>query len=240
MKKVLITGSGRRIGKGLVKLFAKDEWDVIIHYNSSENEAFKLKKEIESLGVKSYIFQADLTDENDVKSKFEKVFLDFGVPDVLINNSGVFPNRTKLEDITSELLDDTFAINTKSILFTSNIFSQFAKANSKIINIVSLGALQIWKERIPYNISKAASYQLTKALARELAPRITVNTVNPGFIILEEDNFTDLSKLSLDKIPMGRYGNIDDIYSAVSFFANSSNYITAQYINVDGGYNDCY
>lgn len=240
MKKVLVTGSGRRIGKELVKLFAKNSWDVIIHYNKSEVGAKTLQSEVEQYGVKSYIFQADLSNEFQTRTELIKCFENFGVPNVFINNAGVFPKKMSLLELEESILDSTFAINTKSIIFTSKVFAEYANENAKIINILSLGGLQIWKERIPYNITKAASIQLNKALARELAPNITVNAINPGFIVLEEDNDTDIKPISLDKIPMKRYGNIEDIFDAVFYFANATNYITGQYLNIDGGFNDCY
>lgn len=240
MKKVLITGSGRRIGKELVKLFKKNSWEVIINYNISKESAYNLYNEIKESGYNCYIFKADLTNEIEVEETFKQCFEEFGVPDVLINNAGVFPPKTKLENIDTKLLNDVFSLNTFSLIHTSKVFAKYAKPNSKIINIISIGGLQIWDNRIAYNISKASSIQLNKALARELAPNITVNAVNPGFIILEEDNETDIKPIALTKIPINRYGNVKDIFDAVYFFATSSNYITGQHINVDGGYTDCY
>lgn len=240
MKKVLITGSGRRIGKELVKLFKKNSWEVIIHYNSSEKSAKELYDQITQSGTNCYIIKADLTNENEVNSQFHKCFDEFGVPDVLINNAGVFPPKTKLENITTDAINNVFALNTFSIIHTSKIFAKFAKPNSKIINIISIGGVQIWENRLLYNISKSAALQLNKSLARELAPNISVNAINPGFIILDEENDIDINPISLEKIPMKRYGNINDIFEAVFFFANSSNYITGQYLNIDGGYTDCY
>jgi 3-oxoacyl-[acyl-carrier protein] reductase len=240
MKKVLITGSGRRIGKELVKLFEKKSWDVIIHYNSSEESAKELFDQVKKTGTNCYIFKADLTDEKEVSSQFQKCFEEFGVPDVLINNAGVFPSKTKLENITSDEINNVFALNTFSIIYTSKIFSKYAKVNSKIINIISIGGVQIWENRLLYNISKSAALQLNKSLARELAPDISVNAINPGFIVLEEENGIDLKPISLEKIPMNRYGNINDIFEAVFFFANSSSYLTGQYLNIDGGYTDCF
>src|SRR5690606_4446286 len=134
------------------------------------------------------------------------------------------------------LIDDTFDVNLKGELFTSQRFSQLAKPNSRIINIASLGALEIWKGRVPYHISKSALLHLTKAMAVELAPNISVNCVCPGAIHIPEEPAEDSSLISTDKIPMKRYGNVDDIFDAVYFFATCSAYITGQNIIVDGGY----
>lgn len=238
MNKVLITGSGRRIGKGLALLFAKKNWDIILHYNKSENEALKTQKEILSLGVKCDIFQCDISNTKEIQPKFGDAFIKFGTPNVLINNAGIFPQQKDIFNINIEDVENALNINTKAILFISKEFAKSAKANSRIINIHSLGALEIWKNRIDYNLSKSAALTLTKSIARELAPNISVNAINPSYVILEEAD-SDNTKNNLDLVPMKRYPNIDDIFSAVYFFATCSHYITAQYLNIDGGYHDC-
>jgi len=234
---ILITGSGKRIGKGLTFRFAEKGWDVIIHYNSSEKGAMNLKDNIEALGRKSYLIKSDITDYDQVKEAFGNAFEQFGIPDVLINNSGVFPDKTNLSEITTELWESTMNINLRGILYTSQIYSEYKKKGSRIVNIASLGGLEIWKNRIPYNISKSGAIQLTKALARELAPDIAVNCICPGSILVDEEpSITDTTLIDIKKIPMGRLGCVDDVFDAAWFFANCSSYITGQVITVDGGY----
>lgn len=238
MKSVLITGSGRRLGKSLAFQFAKKGWNIIIHYNNSKNEAEETQKEILNLGVKCNIFQADISNIYEVEKIFSEAFKEFGVPDVLINNAGVFPPQNNIFNITPEDVEKALNINTKSILFICKEFAKVAKKDSRIINIHSLGALEIWKNRIEYNLSKSAALTLTKSIARELAPNISVNAINPGYVELEEVA-SDSTKNSVETIPMKRYANEYDIFDAVYFFATCSNYITAQYLNIDGGYHDC-
>lgn len=238
MKKILITGAGKRVGRELALLFAKNKWEVIIHYNKSEQGALNTQNEIVSNGGKCHIFQTDISVVSEIESKFPKAFSNFGVPDVLINNSGIFPQSKSIYEISNEDIDKALNINTKSILFISKEFAKFAKSGSKIINIHSLGSLEIWKNRIDYNLSKSAGLNLTKSLARELAPNISVNAINPGYVELEEKP-DDLTKNKVEAIPMQRYANINDIFDAVYFFATCSNYITAQYLNIDGGFHDC-
>jgi NAD(P)-dependent dehydrogenase (short-subunit alcohol dehydrogenase family) len=106
----------------------------------------------------------------------------------------------------------------------------------RIVNIASLGAFQIWKDRIPYNVSKAAVVQLTKALARSLAPDIMVNAVAPGAIAIPDEPAAG-GMIAPSRIPMGRHGSTDDIFNAVYFFADTATYITGQTLIVDGGLN---
>jgi len=238
MSLVLITGSGRRIGKGLAIEFARKGWDIIIHYNKSEKEAEETEKYItKNFGVKIRKFPLDLKQTKAIEKTFENVFKECGIPDVLVNNAGIFPLRSSLDELEEQVWEETIAVNLKAYLFVAKVFSKFAREGAKIINIGSLGGIETWKGRIPYNISKAGVIQLTKSLAKELAPKISVNCVNPGTIFIPyEPNQIDSPLIPPDKIPMQRYGTILDVFDAVYFFATCSNFITGQVINVDGGY----
>lgn len=235
---VLITGSGRRIGRGLAIEFARQGWDIIIHFNKSMVLAEETKKYIEhNFGVKVYLLESDLLKINETVKTFEKFFQEKFVPKVLVNNAGIFPQYTQIQDLNEELFDQTITINLKSYLFISKVFAKYAEEGSKIINIGSLGGIETWKGRIPYNISKSGVIQLTRSLAKELAPKISVNCVNPGTILIpEEPNNIDSAPLPIERIPMKRFGTILDLFDAVYFFATCSNFITGQTISVDGGY----
>lgn len=236
MSVVFITGSGRRIGKVLAINFAKKGWDVAVNYNKSEIQALETVELCKSYGVRACAYKADVSNKKEVVSAIDKCIEDIGLPNVLVNNAGVFPKRMKIAEIDENLIDSTFAINLKGEFFTSQYFSQLAEPNSRIINIASLGAFEIWNGRLPYHISKSALIQMTKALAVELAPRISVNSVSPGAIEVIDDPVSDSSLISTDRIPMKRYGTPEDVFDAVYFFATTNSYITGQNINVDGGY----
>lgn len=233
---VFITGSGKRLGRSLALNFAKKGWDVVIHYNTSEELALKTKEEIIKMGRKVHLVQADLSSLNEIEFAFINTVNEFGIPNVLINNAGIFPKAKKIFEITKGDWEDTLNINLSAEFYTSKIFVEFARKNSKIVNISSLGAFEIWKNRIPYNVSKAAIIQLTKALARELAPLISVNTVCPGAILFENEvSENDKAMIKANKIPMKRYASPEEIFEAVYFFSTCTNYITGQFLCVDGG-----
>lgn len=238
MSLIFITGAGRRIGRGLAINFAKKGWDIAINYNKSEKRAIETRDTCREYGVKAEVFQADVSKKIEIVSTINQIVEILGVPDVLVNNAGIYPPKTELKDISEELIDETFAINLKGEFFTSQYYSQLAKPNSRIINIASLGAFEVWKGRIPYHISKSALVHLTKALSIELAPNISVNCVCPGAIEVETDQENSSPLISVDKIPMKRYGNPEDIFDAVYFFATCTNYITGQTLIVDGGYHN--
>jgi pteridine reductase len=235
MKRVLITGGGRRLGRSFALSFAKNGWEVIIHYNKSEQSAIQTKNEIGKMGGQSFCFQSDLNDLENIEKDFGHAFEKFGIPDVLVNNAGVFPRSERISQTSIETLQNAMNVNTFSHFQTSKIFASVAKNDSRIINIASLGGQEIWDGRIAYNVSKSACISMTKALAREMAPNISVNSVSPGMIIFAGEEADDDSGVPLNKIPMKRYGNANDVWDIVWFFANCSSYITGQNINVDGG-----
>lgn len=236
MPSIFITGSGKRIGKNLALNFAKKGWDVAIHYNASKNGAEQTAAKIRDLERKTIVAKADLTDLDETKSAFARVFDEFGVPNVLINNAGVFPKRASLEELDMARLENTMNINLSAVLHCSKLFAEVAREGARIVNIASVGALETWRGRIDYNLSKSGVAALTKILARDLAPRISVNAVCPGSIFMEDEPSTnDKFFAPLEKIPMGRYGTTCDVFDAAYFFAAFSPYITGQIIAVDGG-----
>lgn len=236
MKTVLITGAARRLGRGLALKFAEKNWNVAIIYNNSYEKAVATLQQIQELGVKSHIYKADIRFSNQVESAFKSAIDDFANIDVLVNNSGIYPEPKAINEIDDELWNNVINTNLRGEFFTAREFAKYAKQGSRIINIASLGAFEIWKQRLPYNVSKAGVIQLTKALARELAPKISVNSVSPGSILMINDAAEQDLALDFKRIPMQRYGCIDDVFDAVYFFTECSNYITGQNLNIDGGF----
>jgi NAD(P)-dependent dehydrogenase (short-subunit alcohol dehydrogenase family) len=109
------------------------------------------------------------------------------------------------------------------------------RRGGRIINIADVGAVRAWPAYIPYSVSKAGLVMLTRGLAAALAPRIQVNAVGPGVVLLPE-GFPKASRKRLSaRIPMGRHGDPDDVAAAVCFFATCPDYITGQVLFVDGG-----
>lgn len=233
-KTILITGAAKRIGASLSLQFANLGYNILIHYNSSGTEAKNIMDKINSNNGKAQIFQADLSKEIEIKKMFEFAKSKFGRVDVLINNAGCFHQKTELENIDILLWNTTMNINLTAQMLTAKEFAKQDIETGKIINFSSLGGIKVWDRRIPYNVSKAAVIQLTKALARELAPRIAVNCICPGIVKIDEN---ETLAVTTNKIPMQRYATIEDIWEVVNFFTSSSNYITGQVLTVDGGMN---
>lgn len=236
MSTILITGSGRRLGRALAIQFAKKGYDLIIHYNNSDELAQKTVKEIQLLGGNATSFKADVRNFDEVKVGFDRIVSKFGYPEILVNNAAIYPIQKSLNQTSPEDWDDVINTNLKGYFNFSKVFAENCQTGSRIINIASMGAFEIWKGRIPYNVSKSGVIQLTKALARDLAPNISVNSVSPGSIEILDEAPAEPLALKVENIPMKRYGTVEDVFDAVYFFANASLYITGQNLNIDGGY----
>ncbi|MCX6139949.1 MAG: SDR family oxidoreductase [Candidatus Kapabacteria bacterium] len=235
-----ITGGARRIGKGLALRLAERGYDIAFTYNTSSEEARATKEQIESLNRTCIMMQCDVTDSAALSNVLTLFSTGLGLASVVISNAGVFPEPRALHETTNELVEDTLRVNTLPLLTiarTYQVLCQQHNHEGRLISIGSLGAEEIWKDRIAYNVSKSALQTLAHALARSMAPNITVNTVAPGAIAQpQEITENDSSLINPTRIPMQRHGTIDDVFDAVWFFATASPYITGQTITVDGGY----
>jgi NAD(P)-dependent dehydrogenase (short-subunit alcohol dehydrogenase family) len=154
---------------------------------------------------------------------------------LLVNNAGVI-NKVELEDITEELFDKTIGVNLKAPLFVTQQSLKLLRksGNPLVINIASLGGLQNWTGYIPYSLSKTAQIKLTYLLARKLAPKIRVNAIAPGTIIVDGEEMGTPQKINMKKIPLRKYGSPKEIIEAIRFIINCE-YLTGVVIPIDGG-----
>ncbi|HPO63347.1 MAG TPA: SDR family oxidoreductase [Candidatus Kapabacteria bacterium] len=237
MSIALITGSGVRLGKALAISFAQKGWDIVLHYNQSKQKAEEAAEQVLSFGVNAYLYQADLLNSKEIEVLFQTLKSKEIIPDLLINNAGIFPGKTALENLDEMMWDEVLGVNLKAQYLCSKEFIKIQKGHGRIINIASVGAFGAWNGRLAYNVSKAGVIRLTKALAKELAPNVLVNCICPGSIDFpEERTEADKSIISTERIPARRLAKPEDICEAAYFFANCNDYITGQYLIVDGGY----
>jgi NAD(P)-dependent dehydrogenase (short-subunit alcohol dehydrogenase family) len=232
-KVVLVTGSAKRLGRGIALRLAEAGARVAIHYRNSEVEARQTAEECGGAPV----FQADLTDMSQIERLFAEMDAKMGRIDGLVNNAAVFA-RHKVLDVTEAEWDLIHDSNLKAYFFCAQQAARRMKqqrTGGRIVNISSLGALQPWTEHVPYNASKAGVVMMTRALAKALAPDITVNSVAPGLIPFGEHDFTQTNEGLIRNTPAARHGYADEVADAVLFFLGASNYITGQVMAVDGG-----
>ncbi len=235
-KVALITGGVRRLGKKISLALTGMGYDLAIIYNSSSPaELKKTKAELGAYGIKFKFYKCDLKNITKLKSTINKIGSDFKKIDLLVNNSGVII-KVEFTDITPELFDNTIAVNLKAPLFVTQFALKYLNKAKEplVINIASLGGLQNWTGYIPYSTSKTGLVKLTYLLARKLAPKIRVNAIAPGTIIIKGEEKGTPSKIDVSKIPLNKYGTPEDIISAVKFIIDCK-YLTGHVIPIDGG-----
>ena len=236
-KTIFITGAAKRIGKEIALCFSEMGWNIIIHYNSSKNDAQVLADEINGTNPDSAItVQGNLDIKEDVEKVINEVRDAFPTIDLLINNASTF-YPTPIEDISEEHWDKLVGSNLKGPLFLiKGLKDKLKESKGSIINITDTNLSKGVANYSIYSAAKAGLESITKGLARELAPDIKVNAIAPGAMLEPPDvTWTEEQKNKvISSIPLNRMGSEKDISEAVKFLAKS-NYITGQIIKVDGG-----
>ena len=236
-KTIFITGAAKRIGKEIALCFSEMGWNIIIHYNSSKNDAQVLADEINGNNPDSAItVQGNLDVKEDVEKVINEVRDAFPTIDLLINNASTF-YPTPIEDISEEHWDKLVGSNLKGPLFLIiGLKDKLKESKGSIINITDTNLSKGVANYSIYSAAKAGLESITKGLARELAPDIKVNAIAPGAMLEPPDvTWTEEQKNKvISSIPLNRMGSEKDISEAVKFLAKS-NYITGQIIKVDGG-----
>ena len=236
----IVTGAGRGIGHAIALRFAQ-EGARVASVSRSEANAQQTATEINAARPDAArAYAVDVADHVAVQQTAARILEDFGRVDILVNNAGVTRDglsmRMSLEDW--ETVIDT---NLKGAFsFAQAIMRAMIKQRSgRIINISSVAGLTGNAGQANYAASKAGLIGLTKTLARELASRgITVNAVAPGFIVTDMTGVLSeqVKEAVLAKIPLGKFGESEDIAAAVAFLASpEAKYITGQVLTVDGG-----
>lgn len=239
---VLITGAAGGIGEAIAKVFAKNEYDIILHYSKSEEKAFSIKKDLESTyGVKVIPVKADLCSNDEIEALAQKALSEFGTIDVLINNAGI-AHQELFQLCSDEKAREIFDVNIMSAMkLTKEILPTMIKNHSgRIINISSMWGICGASCEVHYSASKSALIGFTKALSKEVGPSgITVNCICPGFIDtkmnahLDEDSVREI----VESTPMMRAGTGEDVAYLCEFLSSEkAGFITGQVVSVDGGY----
>jgi 3-oxoacyl-[acyl-carrier protein] reductase len=235
----VVTGAGRGIGKAIALKFASAGADVVCVSRTAENSE-KVAGEIRALGRKAWAYAVDVADGAGVAAAGEKILAEAGKVDILVNNAGVTKDGLLMRMSEADW-DAVLDTNLKgAFLFTKAFTRALIKQRSgRIINVASVIGLIGNAGQANYSASKAGLIGFTKATARELASRgITVNALAPGFI--ETDMTSALTEEVrtgiLKQIPLGNFGQGDDIANAALFLASAeARYITGQVLAVDGG-----
>lgn len=241
MKTVLITGGSRGIGKAVAMKFAENGYQIIINYVSDKTDIEQLKKELLQVGAADILLiKADVSNSEDVKNMVKESIEKFEKIDVLVNNAGITKDNLLMR-MSEEEFDKVIQINLKGTYLVTKEVTRYMmkKKKGSIVNLASVVGVAGNAGQCNYAASKAGIIGFTKSVAKELASRnIRANAVAPGFIETDMTNvLKDEIKENINsQIPLKRMGTAREVAELVYFLGeDSSSYITAQTINVDGG-----
>lgn len=229
----LVTGGARRLGAEFCRVLARRGYLVAIHHRQSHDDADALVAEIAANGGESFAIAADLAQAPAAETLVRDVVARCGRLDVFVNSAANML-RTPVGSVTPEQFDEIFALNTRAPLLLSQAAAPHMTEGGVIVNMADLAAFETWAGYIPHAMSKAAIVQMTRALARVLAPRIRVNAIAPGVVLLPEG----WEQASADRLaattPLGRNGSPADVMRAFEYLLDAP-FVTGDVLMVDGG-----
>lgn len=236
----LVTGASRGIGAAISLCLAKKGFHVLLNYSSNEEKAREIQSKIHAEGGKADLCQFDVSISDQVEEKFSWISKTFGPLEILVNNAGITIDSL-LVRLKDEDLEKTLSVDLKGAIYCTRAAAKqmMRERNGSIIQISSVVGESGNAGQSAYSAAKAGLIGFSKSVAKELASRqVRVNVVTPGFIATEMTGvLTEAQKEAiLRTIPLGFFGQPDDIASLVGFLASpESKYITGQVIGVNGG-----
>ena len=241
MKTVLVTGASRGLGKSIALKFAENNYNVVINYNNSKDEAQELERYIKNnYKVEVLIIKADVSNEIEVKKMFNEIINKFNSIDIVVNNAGIAID-TIFEDKTIDNFHKILDTNLVGTFLVSKYASKYMleKKEGNIINISSTNGIDTYYPySMDYDASKAGVISLTKNLSKELSPYIRVNCVCPGWINTDMNKELDKDYIEeeINKINLKRFAEPMEIANVVYFLArDEASYVNGSILIVDGG-----
>jgi pteridine reductase len=233
-KVALVTGAGTRVGRAIALALGKAGMRVAVHYASSQKGARETAEEIIRGGSDARTLPGDLMDPATGPRLVEHTVKVFGSLDVLVNSAAVML-RTPIGEVLVEDWDAMFALNLRAPFFLSQVAARaMADRGGVIVNIADLAAFETWRGYIPHSITKAGIVQMTRGLAHALAPKIRVNAIAPGPVLLPDGWTQEQADKLISTTPLGRLGSPEDVAHAVLYLLGAD-YVTGETIIVDGG-----
>ena len=240
-KTVVVTGAGRGIGRELALGFAGQGASVLVHYGHAHREAEEVVRRIETMGGRAISAQADISAPGEVARLVDEAQRMLGPMDVWINNAGASANSAETLGLSEEeRFERVMAVDVMGTWNCCRAAAEHIRDGGCILNIGWDHALDGAPGFVSqlYATSKGAVIAMSRSLARDLAPRVRVNCIAPGWVENEwaRSRSESFRKKIEQRIPLGRWGTAADIVAAALFLASpSASFISGQILVVDGG-----
>jgi len=236
---VVVTGASRGLGRAIAEEVARGGAKVVVNYSRSQEPAEELVNEISESGGEAIAVQADVSDAEQAQKLIDQAIEEYGRIDVLVNNAGINIDRT-LKKLSVDDWDKVIQVDLNSAFYTVHAVlpHMTEQGGGKIINMSSFVGEAGNIGQANYSAAKAGLLGFTKTAAKELARiGITVNAICPGFI--ETDMVASIPEDARDKllktVPLGRFGQPEEIARAVCYLVEDGDYITGQSLDINGG-----
>jgi NAD(P)-dependent dehydrogenase (short-subunit alcohol dehydrogenase family) len=232
-KAALVTGAGKRLGRAVALRLAEEGMDVAVHYGTSAKDAAEVVGQIEEMGHRAVAIRADLLSVDEIRRMLLEMGNEFGRLDLLVNSAANFLPGSVIST-TEEVWDASLDTNVKAPFFVAQAAApMLRRSKGAIVNFADTGGLLGWPGFIGHSVAKAGVVNLTKSLAKALAPEVRVNAIAPGTITMPGDPpewEAEFVKLA----PLKKTGRPPDIADAVVYLAKVE-FLTGHTLVLDGG-----
>jgi len=229
----LVTGAGQRVGRAIAEALAARGWRVALHHHASREGAAEAVQGIRGKGGDAELFAADLRDPAAIEAMVDAVGRTFGALDLLVNSAAGM-ERTPIGTVTAEAFDSIVALNLRAPFLLTQAAARLMRDGASVVNIADHMATEPWPDYAVHGIAKAGVIAMTRHLASELAPRLRVNAIAPGFVLAPPGSDPAFAAKFAAETPLRRLGSPRDVADAVCYFADAT-YVTGQTLFVDGG-----
>ncbi len=233
---MLVTGGAHRVGKAIALALAGEGARVAFTYHASEAAAHQTAAELQAQSGAALALRCDQTQPEQISAAVAAVVERFGRIDGLVNSASIMP-ETPFFDTTPADWDAALAVNTRGPFFFTQAAARAMLAQDgggSVVNILDESAFAPTRGCIQHGISKSGLWMLTRSCALALAPRIRVNAVTPGAVLIPQGWSEERWQRLAQRIPLRRLGTAEDVARAVVFLMRED-YLTGQSIGVDGG-----
>jgi pteridine reductase len=234
-RRALVTGGAVRVGRALSLALADMGLDVAVHYNASAGPAEDCAQECRARGVRAATVGGDLGRADECRRVVAAAQEALGGVDVLVSSAANFVSAPFAET-TEEQVDRALAVNLKGPFFCAQAAApaMTAAGFGRIVNVADVAGLEPWPRFTAHSVAKAGVVMLTRSLAQELAPAITVNAIAPGTVLMPDGASDAAVERSVRKTVLGRVGSPDDVAGALRYLLEAD-YVTGHTLVVDGG-----